>query len=367
MKKTLLQPRSHALAAAVAAAFAGPAAWALDAPLAADTHVSTSVPAANFGALPTLNIGGGSAGLLQFDLSTLPAVTTAAKVVKATLVMYVNRIATPGLLEVQTVNGTWAEASTTGASAPPTSGGGSGPTVAVTAANQFVSVDVSAQVKNWITSPGSNFGLYLAPALSAPATIAFFDSKENTATGHPARLDITLADQGPTGAVGPVGPRGATGLTGVTGATGSTGAAGTAGLQGATGPIGPQGIAGPTGATGATGATGPAGPVNVTYVNSNFSVAAGNGVAVQATCPANTVVVGGSCGYINLDVGLFDMKVSYAGMSGRSLYRCVVQNNGTVARLLNYGAVCVAATSVTGARPDPAARSESPATGTIAP
>lgn len=362
----------RSLAAAAAVAFAASAAWALDAPLAADTHVSNSLPAANFGALPTLNIGGGSAGLVQFDLSTLPAATTAAKVVKATLVLYVNRVATPGMLEVQTVNAAWAEASATGASAPPTSGSGSGPTVAISAASQFVAVDVTAQVKNWVTSPGSNFGLYLAPALSAPATIAFLDSKENTATGHAARLDITLADQGPAGptgatgaagATGAQGPVGATGAQGPVGATGPRGLTGLTGLTGATGPVGPQGSVGPTGADGPVG---PAGPVNITYVNQTFSMAAGNGVAVAAACPANTVVVGGRCGYINLDAGLFDVKVSFAGFDGRSAYRCVAQNNGSVARTLTYGAICSSASSVTGARPEAAARSEPLATGAIA-
>ena len=52
-------------------------------------------------------------------------------------------------------------------------------------------MDVTAQVKDWITNPASNFGWAIAPALSAPGTVALFDSKENTATGHVARLDIT--------------------------------------------------------------------------------------------------------------------------------------------------------------------------------
>lgn len=364
MKSTFCPTPLRTLATAAAVAFAASAAWALDAPLAADTHVSNSLPAANFGALPTLNIGGGSAGLVQFDLSTLPAATTAAKVVKATLVLYVNRVATPGMLELQTVNAAWAEAGATGASAPPTSGSGSGPTVAITAASQFVAVDVTAQVKGWITSPGSNFGLYLAPALSAPATIAFFDSKENTATGQPARLDILLADQGavgPTGATGAAGPVGATGPQGATGPRGLTGLTGLTGLPGATGPVGPQG---PIGLTGATGATGPAGPVNLTYVSNTFSVLPGQGAAVVANCPASTFVVGGSCGYTGFDVGVFDMRVVFAGTDNRSTWRCVAVNSGTVARTMTYRAHCASASTVTGLSAS-TSREAAPATGTI--
>jgi hypothetical protein len=63
-------------------------------------------------------------------------------------------------------------------------------------------VDVTAQARQWVSNPGSNFGLALAPAPSAPGTVAFFDSKENTATGHVARLDLTLSDQGPQGLPG---------------------------------------------------------------------------------------------------------------------------------------------------------------------
>lgn len=121
---------------------------------------------------------------------------------------------------------------------------------------------------------------------------------------------------------------------------------------------------GPQGLTGATGPVGPAGPVNITYVNATASVGAGSGFAQRATCPANTVVVGGSCGYISLDTGLFDMKVSYAGMEGLLSYRCVVQNNGSVARQLTYGAVCSLVMTVTGAKA-PAARGAALATGAI--
>jgi len=65
---------------ALAAALAAGPALALDAPLAADSHISTSLPASNFGTLPTLNVGGGSTGLLRFDLGTLPAPEVAGAV-----------------------------------------------------------------------------------------------------------------------------------------------------------------------------------------------------------------------------------------------------------------------------------------------
>ncbi len=220
-------------------------ALALEAPLAADTHVATLQPAVNFGSLPTLNIGGGSSALLRFDLGTLPAATTAAKLVKANLVFYVNRVGAPGAVELQTVNGGWTEAGVTAMTAPPTSGAGSGTSLPVTGAGQFMAVDVTAVVKGWISNPGTNFGFALVPALSAPGTVVFLDSKENTATAHVARLDLTLADQGPKGDKGDrgdTGPQGPAGLPGAKGDTGPQGAPGTQGVQGIQGVQGPTGV-----------------------------------------------------------------------------------------------------------------------------
>lgn len=263
---------------------AAPGAFALDAPLAADSHVSLSLPSVNSGGLPTINIGNGATGLVSFDLSTLPAGVTAGKIAKATLVLYVNRVGTAGKIEVQTVNSAWSESTVTATTAPALAGAGTGNTVGVQTAGQFLSLDLSEQVRTWVSNPASNFGLALAPSFDYPNTVVFLDSKENTATGHVARLDITLADQGPAGpagpagtpgaagAMGPMGPAGAPGPMGPAGAAGTPGSVGPVGPQGATGPVGPSGpmgpmgLQGPTGpqgfpgAPGAAGSVGPAGP-----------------------------------------------------------------------------------------------------------
>ncbi len=366
----------------LALAGAAASALALDAPLAADAHVSSVQPGLNFGALPTLNVGGGSTALLQFDLATLPAGSTAAKLVKASLLLWVNRVGTPGTVELQTVMSAWTEAGVSAATAPLTGGPGSGTLVPVGAAGQFVAVDVTAQVKGWIANPASNFGLALAPALQAPATIAFFDSKENTATGHVARLDLTLADQGPLGATGATGARGpkgdagpsggpgATGATGAAGAIGAAGVMGAAGATGARGPIGEKGTPGATGpkgstgtnglnglngTNGATGNTGPAGPVNLTYVRGNFTVdarfASVGWAHLTLECPAGTNVIGGGCGHRDDNDAQTDITVNYAGPNvaiPRSLYTCRVTNSGASSRAIAAFAVCASATNVTG-------------------
>jgi hypothetical protein len=341
------RPRTRGVAAALLAGAAGPA-LALQPPLAADAHISSAQPALNFGTLPLLNVGNGSSALLRFDLGSLPAGATAANIRKATLVLHVNRVGVPGTLELQTVNAPWTETGVTAASAPPTSGPGSPLTLNVSTGGQFLAVDVTAQVRQWISNPASNHGWALAPAVKALDTVAFFDSKENSATGHVARLDLTLADQGPPGPagapgatglqgpVGPPGPPGPAGLTGPQGVPGIPGAPGTPGAQGAPGPQGPIGPAGP------------AGPVNIRYITRTDTVAPGNGYANIVDCPSGTVVVGGSCGYTGFDVGIFDMRVVYSGLDSAVRFRCVVHNTGQVPRVVTFRAHCSSASSVTG-------------------
>ena len=207
-------------------------AGAVTAPSMADAHTNSALPTNNFGNLPTLNVGGTFSSLMQFDLVSLPAGTASGSVAKATLFLWVNRIGSAGAIDIRTVTGAWSEALVTQATQPTV--GGVAYTVPVTTAGNYIAVDVTTDVKNWIDSPASALGFALGASTSAPGTSVFIDSKENTATGHVAYLDITL--------VGQPGPQGSQGNPGLLGPTGPAGL----GLTGATGPAGPQGITGPT-------------------------------------------------------------------------------------------------------------------------
>ena len=88
-------------------------ALAVEATLVADAHVNSARPAVNSGAISNLNVGGGYTALLQFDLSTLPAGTTAVQVSRATLRLYCNRVDTAGLVSVQPISSSWGEYSVT--------------------------------------------------------------------------------------------------------------------------------------------------------------------------------------------------------------------------------------------------------------
>ena len=216
---------------------------AVTAPVLADSHTNSALPANNFGSLPTLNVGGTYASLLQFDFSSLPPGATSGSVAKATLFLWINKVGTAGAIDIRTVTGAWGEATVTQATQPTV--GGVAYTVPVTSAGNYIAIDVTSDVKNWIDYPSSALGFALNASTSAPSTSIFIDSKENTATGHVAYLDITLGGQ-----PGPQGPRG------------------DPGPAGPMGPVGPKGPAGATGPVGPSGAPGPAPDLSALYTKS---------------------------------------------------------------------------------------------------
>lgn len=216
------------LLSAAACALGMHAAFALEAPLAADATVSTAGPANNFGAWRTLAVGGSALSLLRFDLaSVLPTGTSADQVKKATLLVATGPVSTAGQFEVQAVYGPWDEATVTANTMPALGGYGSGTMARVATTGEFVPVDVTALVKSWVSNPAANHGLALVAKPGAAGAVISLPSKEAIASGRYTRLDVTLTNQGPAGERGPAG------------------ATGPAGPQGAQGPQGPQGPAGP--------------------------------------------------------------------------------------------------------------------------
>ena len=251
------------------------AALAQTVPLTQDAYVVPLI-STNFGTATTLQVGGdGAEALVQFDLTALPAAITGSNVAKATLTLFVNSVDVAGTVNVSVANGSWSELTVNGTNTPPVPGAPVGE-VQVTSANNYITVDATQAVQDWVNGTSTNDGFIITPQGSVQVE---FDSKENVDTSHPATLAITLVNSGPagpagaTGAQGPAGPAGATGAQGPAGPAGVTGAqgpAGPAGVTGAQGPAGPagamgaQGPAGPAGAMGAQGLVGPAGPAGAT-------------------------------------------------------------------------------------------------------
>jgi len=176
--------------------------------LKADTYVSSASPSTNFGAATLMNIGGGNAGLVQFDFS--PAVskmltgvvpsTVSPVIGKATLTVFVNKAVTSGTLTAAPLLGAWTEAGVTNATLP--SQGAAVGSASVTTSGQFVSLDVTSLVQGWLMNNndpsssnyvgGGNFGVYLS---SPDGGVFILDSKEGTTTSHSASLDIDLATE----------------------------------------------------------------------------------------------------------------------------------------------------------------------------
>ena len=211
--------------------------WADTARLAGDAYINPG-EATTYGGLPTVNVGGAtlSSGLLIFDLSNLPSTTGVAW---ARLRVYVNKVNAAGTLDLGTANLPWSETAVSGTSgvavASPIS------TAAISSPG-YVTFDVTAQVAGWLSGSPNN-GLILTVDAATPGLAIVIDAKENSATSHPATLDVVFA--GPTGAPGLQGPPGTTGVPGAQGAAGAVGPAG------ATGPAGPSGVQGPPGLAGA--------------------------------------------------------------------------------------------------------------------
>ncbi len=299
-------PVSRLFAAILAIGFAVPCAYGTEIPVSADAHVNATRATTNFGSISNLYIGNGNTTLLQFDLGSLPAGTTASQVARATVTLFINRVNTAGTVSIAPVTSAWSEYGVTYA-AMPTTGTVVGTFTAV-GAGQYVTLDVTSLVQAWLTAPANNNGL----ALTSAAANILLDSKENDQTGHAPSLDVTLVSMGATGATGatgaaggieqgPVGlpgPTGAQGIqgiqgatgaaglqgnTGATGAVGATGTTGAQGIQGVTGPVGNTGATGPTGAQGIQGVAGPAGATGATGAASTVAGPTGPTGAIGAT------------------------------------------------------------------------------------
>lgn len=292
-------------------------AYAIEAPAVADATLRSAMPASNFGALPQLQVDATARSLIRFDLSALPAGTTAASLAKATLRLYVNRVTTPGVVTVSSAGSPWQEAVVTEASAP--SLGGVAQSFSVNEANTVLLIDVTALVSSWLTVPAlAEYGIYLQSAGGA----VFFDSKENTAVSQPPVLSIVLN--------GPQGPQGVQGIQGVPGPKGNTGAQG---------PQGPQGF---------TGATGPAGPSSLsgvieTYVH-DYDLGGNSRGILTGTCGGTyAVLVSGGCGHRDNNSAAKDITVNYTGpdpTNPSQKYRCMVYNSSSSSRAIRIYVTC---------------------------
>ena len=170
--------------------FVGPA-YAQITPLG-DSYTNTADGTANYGAATTLDVDAAAQiTYIQFPLSSIPA---GAGVSQATLKLFVNSVKTAGSFNVYYVSGPWSESGLTSELAP-VLGSAIASDVVVNAedTNQYVLVNVTPALEVWLSGSEPNHGLALVANGSFSAS---FDSKENTATGHPPELDVVFATAG---------------------------------------------------------------------------------------------------------------------------------------------------------------------------
>jgi hypothetical protein len=274
--------RQKALAAALGAMVALPAS-AMEALLTADAYVSAANPGKNFGVAGDLIAGKGHQALLNFDLSALPSDLAFDQVARATLYLWVSRVKTAGSLQFAATNPGWAESSVSRNNVP--AAGLPFATVPITTGQGWIAIDLTDEVRSRLAQPGSGLSLIVAAGAGAADTLAFFDSKENRRTSHPARLEIALNQSagmkgdpgatGPQGAAGPAGPQGSAGpqgLPGLQGPQGPEGPQGPAGPEGLPGPQGPEGAVGPAGLSGRTLLNGTGSPTDELGSDGDFFI-----------------------------------------------------------------------------------------------
>ena len=163
-----------------------------------DSYTNTAATTTNYGTAATLGVVSSATSIqttyIQFNLSSIPVGYTSTNVAKATLKLYINSVATGGSFNLNFVNGSWSEKTIT-AGLSPALGGSIASSISLTTANanNYVLIDVTTAVGDWLNGSQANDGIALVANSPLSATI---DSKENSAQSHPAELDIVFAAGG---------------------------------------------------------------------------------------------------------------------------------------------------------------------------
>jgi trimeric autotransporter adhesin len=166
-------------------------------PPSGDTMSYSGSPTENYGSYTSLFVQTGSVisnSYIQFNLATVP---TGSTVTKATLRLFVNTVTTAGSFDVYQLNNSWTESTLTYDNAPPLgqSATGGNPTAFTSSSlNQFILINITSLVQQWVNGSLTNNGLALAITTSSGALA--FDSKEATLTSHQPELEIVLASAG---------------------------------------------------------------------------------------------------------------------------------------------------------------------------
>lgn len=166
--------------------------WAGDGLLTGDTYITSANAGANFGTQATMFAGSGGTSTALFEFNLAPA---GPSVAKATLNVFVDRVSTAGSISFAVLSGPFTETTATFNTAAGLVGAPFSASIPLTAGSvgNYVSIDVTTQVQAALG--GGNIGFAIVPD---GTVLAQFDTKENTATSHPAQLSIVSQSGGLT-------------------------------------------------------------------------------------------------------------------------------------------------------------------------
>jgi hypothetical protein len=184
---------------------------ALTLPVNQDAAISSSQTSKSNGVGSKLPVNAKDSVLLAFSYGSVPAGITSAEVATATLRLWVNtkKASTGDTLKIYSLPAGWDEHTVTSATAPAIGSLITSVPVANVTLGNWLEVDVSAMLKIYLDNPSTAPAAILiqAGSLASKAVVAF-DSKENSATGHPAWIDLELVHSGPKGDAGAAGANG---------------------------------------------------------------------------------------------------------------------------------------------------------------
>jgi hypothetical protein len=179
-------------------------AWAQQVPTD-DTYVTGVNPTTANGSSTSLVVQGSttvpqkpSHTFIRFDLSTLNGVS-GTQIQKATLRLYVTAVSASGsfdLIELGASPTNWTEATlvynTTGASAPSGTTRASGVAISSSSKSQFIYIDVTPSVVNWLNGTLNNgFALVPSNGYASPISVSF-SSKEDTTYSQTPTLIVVV-------------------------------------------------------------------------------------------------------------------------------------------------------------------------------
>ena len=168
-----------------------------------DAHTSFSSANGNFGSATAITVSSNNTAYVRFEIArTLPPGATGEDVGRATVQLFVNKVANAGKLDLYPVLGPWDEKTISANNAPPLG------QLAVTtqqiskdAQNNYVVIDITELVKQWLGDGSGqnalpNYGFALIPHPIGTETPELanisFDSKENSQTSHDGSLTVQL-------------------------------------------------------------------------------------------------------------------------------------------------------------------------------